>query len=156
MIIIYALTGISFLALMMAGIQGYGRFDLLGIDHFSFSFITVIIYLFTEVLAVFFFVATGGSVKDYVEDGKAVSEYHKRSLAVKRRIYPPTMVNMLLVMIVFIMGGAVDTGIVAPWIHGLMYAGTMIHFVFTITRQHAGFKESTAIILDMTGKTPKL
>lgn len=154
MILIYVLTGISFLALVVAGVQGYAAPDLTGINHFAFSFITVIIYLLTEVLVIFFFVATGGSVKDTVQEGKADSEYYNRALAIKRRVYPPTLINMLLVMTVFIMGGAADTGSIAPSIHGLAYGGTMIHFVFTIRRQHTCFKENTSIILAMTGKTP--
>lgn len=156
MIIIYALTGISLLALAMVGIQGYAGFNPLGINHFAFSFITVIIYLLTEVLVMFFFVATGGSIKDYVQEGKARSDYHQQSLTLKRKVYPPTLLNMLLVMTVFIMGGAADTGAISPWVHGLAYGVTMIHFLFTIRRQHACFKENTSIILAMTGKEAKV
>lgn len=156
MIIIYALTGISFLAFSMAGIQGFVGFDIVGVDHFAFSFITVIIYLLAEVLVMFFFVATGASVRDYVQDGKASPEFHQRSVAIKRRLYPPTLLNVLLVMSVFIMGGAADTRNIAPWVHGLAFGVALIHFGFTIGRQHACFKENTAIILAMTGKTPKV
>ncbi|MFQ6615298.1 MAG: hypothetical protein ACE5HZ_00835 [Fidelibacterota bacterium] len=154
MIIIYVLTGGSFLALFVAGIQGYAGLDPLGIDHFAFSFITVIVYLLTEVLVIFFFVATGGSIKDYVHEGRAKPEYHQRALAIKRRVYPATLLNMLLVMTVFILGGAADTGSIPPWVHGGVYMGAMIHFVFTIRRQHTCFKENTSIVLAMTGRAP--
>lgn len=154
MILIYVLTGVSFLSLLTAGIQGYAGVNLLGINHFAFSFIVVIVYLFTEVLVMFFFVATGASVRDYVREGKASSEYQQKSVSIKQKLYPPTLVNVLLVMTVFIMGGAVDTGILASWLHGLVYGIAMIHLLFTIGRQHACFKENTAVILAMTGKTP--
>ena len=151
MIIIYLLTGLSFLAILLTGLQGYLGFKILGVGHLTFGLATAIVYLFTEVLVMFFFVGTGVSIKEYVQEGKADSELHGRSVALKRKVYPPTLLNVLLVMTVFIMGGGVDTGGIPPWLHGILFVITLLHFAKTIGTQHVTFKENTAIILEMTG-----
>ncbi|MDP6593259.1 MAG: hypothetical protein QF613_03495 [Candidatus Marinimicrobia bacterium] len=151
MITIYVLSAVSFLSLLTAGLQGYFGFPVLGANHPTFALLTAMIYLFTEVLVMFFFVGTGVSIKEYVQDGKAGPEFHQRSVALKRKLYSPTLLNVLLVMALFIIGGAVDTGFVPDWGHGVLFLATMLHFVKTLTVQHACFKENTAIILEMTG-----
>ena len=154
MITIYVLSGISFLALLTTGLQGYFGFPVLGANHPTFALLTAMIYLFTEVLVMFFFVGTGVSIKEYVQDGKANPEFHRRSIAIKRILYSPTLLNVLLFMTVFIIGGAVDTGFVPAWSHGVLFLVTLLHFAKTLTIQNACFKEDTAIILEMTEAIP--
>ncbi|MFQ6673868.1 MAG: hypothetical protein ACE5GH_03655 [Fidelibacterota bacterium] len=151
MISIYLLTGLSFLALFLVGLQGYFGVALLGLNHATFALLTAILYLFTEVLVMFFFVGTGVSIKEYVQEKGVHSRFHQRSVAVKKKLYPPTLLNVLLVMAVFIMGGAVDTGSLPPWPHGILTLIALAHFAITIRKQHGCFKENTAIVLEMTG-----
>ena len=56
MILIYLLTGFSFIFFLLTGIQGYFEFYVINANHAIFGFFTAIIYLFTEVLVMFFFV----------------------------------------------------------------------------------------------------
>ncbi|MEE9167107.1 MAG: hypothetical protein V3U24_06575 [Candidatus Neomarinimicrobiota bacterium] len=153
MIIIYLLTGASFLAIVITGAQGYLGFQALGVNHPTFALLSSILYLFTEVLVMFFFVGTGVSVKEHVRDKGGDPDYHRRSVAIKRKLYPPTLVNVLLVMSVFVTGGAVDTGLLPGWAHGLLFLFTIAHFARTIRVQHRGLKENTRIIWEMTGVT---
>ncbi|MDP6568462.1 MAG: hypothetical protein QGI16_05535 [Candidatus Marinimicrobia bacterium] len=154
MILIYLLTGFSFIALLLTGIQGYFEFYVISANHVTFGFFTAIIYLFTEVLVMFFFVGTGVSIKEYIQEKGVSTEFHKNSLAIKKKLYPPTLTNVFLVMTVFIIGGGVDTGSIPGWMHGILFLFALYHFTTTIRTQHNCFKENTALILEMTKSQP--
>ena len=147
----YLLSALSFLMILLAGLQGYFHFFILTANHPTFALLTIIVYLFTQTLIIFYFVGIGISIRDYVKDKKLSSDFHNRSLAVKRKVYPPLLLNILLVMILFITGGAVHTGHLSARIHGLLFILSLIHLMKTIRVQHQCFRESTFIVLDMSG-----
>jgi len=147
----YLLMGLSFLLLTTLGVQGYFGFHVMGVNHPTFALLTAIIYLFAETLVIFFFVGTGVSVKEYTRDHNVDATYHRRSIDIKRRLYPPVLTNILLFMIVFITGGAVDTQLMPGFVHGLLYLATVLHFLKVIKVQHQCFRDNTAIILKMSG-----
>lgn len=154
MIIIYVFTGASFILLLLTGLQGYLGFTLLGVNHPTIGFLTAIIYLFTEVMVMFFFVGTGISIKEYVHDQNGDPQLHARSVAIKRKLYPPTLLNVLLVMAVFIVGGGVDTNVIPAWIHNILFLTAIGHFAITIRKQHICFKENTILVLKMVNISP--
>jgi len=147
----YLLTILSFVMLVITGLQGHFSFPFLNVNHPTFALLTVIIYLFTQTLVIFFFVGIGVSIKEYVKKHKVNPNFHKRSLSIKMRVYPPLLLNMLLIMILFISGGAVDTHRIPAWSHGILFCVCLLHYMQVIGRQHFAFKESTAIILEMAG-----
>ena len=146
----YLLTGISFCLVGLTGIQGYWNFSVLGVAHQTFALVAAIVYLFTETLIIFFFVGTGSSIKEFSQMHHLGPEYHQRSISIKRVIYPPTLLNILLLMIVFVIGGGVHTRMIHPWFHGGLFLVTIIHFAKTIAIQHRSFKESTMIFIELS------
>ena len=146
----YLLTALSFVCMLLLGLQGYVQMQVLGINHPAFALLTAIIYLLTETLVMFFFVGTGVSVKEYSHENKLDPSYHQRSVSLKRRLYPPVLLNILLFMIAFITGGAVDTGKLPGFWHGMLFWFVFLHFVKTIVVQHRCFRANTAIILNMS------
>ena len=64
----------------------------------------------------------------------------------KMILFPHLTMNMVFIGVVFILGGAVQTGIVAGWIHGLLFDLAYIHFLYVTILQHRGFKENVEII----------
>ena len=155
MITCYVLTALSFLMLFITGLQGYFQFSILNANHPTFALLTTIIYLFTQSLIIFFFVGTGVSIRDYTQEKKLDFTYRKRSLAVKRRVYPPLLLNMGLVMGLFISGGAVATHRLAGWIHGIYFLICLADFARVITIEHVCFKDETNVILEMSGVAPQ-
>ena len=95
MILIYVLSFFSFVALAFAGLQGLFEFSIFGVHHASFGFVAAILYLFTEVLVMFFFVGTGVSIKEYIQENSVDIQFHKRSIDIKRKLSPPTLLNVL-------------------------------------------------------------
>lgn len=147
----YVLTAISLIMLVLSGAQGYFSFFVLNANHATFALLTVIIYLFTETLVIFYFVGIGVSIKEFTLERKLNTSYQRRSIEIKRRMYPPLLLNMLMVMVLFISGGAVDTHRIPHWAHGLLFYFCIAHFLYTMKIQHESFKESTAIVLEMSG-----
>ena len=151
MILCYALTLVVFCMLTLSGLQGYFGFEILRASHASFAILAITLYLFTETLIIFYFVGIGVSVKEYVQENRLASDYRQRLIKIKRTVYPPILFNMLLVMGLFISGGAVDTKYLPPWSHHLLFYVSLIHFLKTALIEHRAFRETTALILDMVG-----
>ncbi len=151
MITCYVLTALSVLMLFISGLQGYFKFLIFNANHPTFALLTTIIYLFTQSLIIFFFVGTGVSIRDYTQEKKLDLTFRKRSLAVKRKVYPPLLLNMMLVMGLFISGGAVGTHRLPGWLHGIYFLVCFFDYIRVILIQHGCFKDETAVILDMSG-----
>ena len=151
MITCYLFSAMTLLMLLLSGLQGYFQFFIFKANHPTFALLTTIVYLFTETLIIFYFVGIGMSIKEFILEKHLSADFHRRSIAVKRRVYPPILLNMLLIMTLFISGGAVDTGGLPAWSHALLYFLGLAHFLKMIAVEHICFKESTAIVLEMSG-----
>ncbi len=147
----YGLSLLTFALLVIGFTQSLLHFPILKAGHLTWMLLTSIVYLFTETLTIFFFVGTGVSIKEYTREHKLDPACHKRSLAVKHRVYPPLLLNILLMIIVFVLVGAVDTHRVPATLYQLIFAGALIHFIKVKMIQHQCFRDNTRIILDMAG-----
>ena len=101
--------------LLTVFVQSFYPFKVIHASPLSFLILTSIIYLFTETLIMFFFVGTGVSIKEYMLEQKLHGDFHRRSISVKRRVYPLQLLNLLILMIAFILFGAADTQKISPW-----------------------------------------
>ncbi len=151
MISCYLLTAATTIMLFLTALQGHFHFNIFKATHPTFALLTIIFYLFTQTLVIFYFVGVGVSVKEYIQMHQLDPAYHRRSIAIKQKVYPPLLLNILLMMILFISGGAVDTKHLAGWLHGLLFYVSFFHFFKVIVVEHESFKEMTAIVLQMSG-----
>ncbi len=71
--------------------------------------------------------------------------------AIKRKLYPPTMMVTVLFMVMVIIDGAFFIGKVSEWWFHILYILTLYYFFKATIIQHNSFKESTDIVLKMTG-----
>lgn len=147
----YIFSLVSFLMLGIVFLQSIIPFQIFKASPMSFLILTSIVYTFTETLVIFFFVGTGVSVKEYMLEHKITGDFHKKMIALKRVMYPPQMLNLLIIMTAFVLYGAVDTGKVSVWIYrGLLFGG-ILHFCYAKMLQHRSFRDNTNIILEMSG-----
>jgi len=151
----YVLSFLTFFLLIVAYAQSFFNFFVFRADHITFMILTSIIYLLTETLVIFFFVGTGVSIKEYTLDHHLVADFHKRSISIKRRVYPPQLLNMLFMIILFVMVGAVDTLRIPKWTYHLMFTFCLWHFIKIKINEHFCFRDNTDIILDMSGISRK-
>lgn len=147
----YILSGVTFVALLIGFIQSFTHVHIFQANHLIFMVLVSIIYFFTESLVIFFFVGTGVSIKEYCREHKMDSAFQRRSLTIKRRVYPPLLLNMLLMIIVFVMVGAVDTHRLPMWIYQITFALGIIHFIKVKIVQNECFRDNTQVILEMSG-----
>ncbi len=147
----YVMSLMTFFLLVIAFFQSFLKFKVLAANHLTFMVLTSISYTFTETLVIFFFVGTGVSIKEYVEAHRLSQDYRKQSLAVKRKVYPPLLLNMLFMVILFVLVGAVDTLRIPLWIYLVLFLGCIIDYVRIKIIQNDCFKENTKIILQMSG-----
>ena len=150
----YLMSLVTFFMLILAFAQGFLRFSVFHANEITFVILTSIVYLFTETLIIFFFVGTGVSIKEYTQAQNLKPDYHRQSIAIKRRVYPPQLLNMLFMMVLFILVGAVDTGHVSVWVYRLYFLFCLGHFVHAKKIQHACFRDNTHNILKMSGIEP--
>ena len=147
----YLFSLASFFMLGIVFLQSFHPFLVLKASPMSFLILTSIVYLFAETLVIFFFVGTGVSVKEYMLAHKIHGNFHQRMIALKRVMYPPQLLNILILMTAFILYGAADTGKIPHWIYqGLLLLG-IIHFCYAKVLQHRSFRNNTFIILEMAG-----
>jgi len=153
MISCYILSLLTVIMLFLMMLQGSVHFSFGKIDPLTFNILTSIVYLFTETLVIFFFVGTGVSVRDYTQLKNLPEDYRRTSLAIKRKLYPPTMLNLLLMVVLFILPGAVHAGKMPGIVYQYFFFFCLAHYFYTKIMQHRCFKENTENILAMSGVT---
>ena len=146
MITSYVLIFLSGIGLILIGINHYG--NIWPTQHISFDLFVSLIFIATETLIIFFFVGAGVNIKEYTQSKD--NKFYKGILAIKRRLYPPTLVVTILFMITVIVDGAFFLGKVNEWWFHISYLLTLYYFVKSSIEQHKAFIGSTNIILAMT------
>ena len=146
MITSYVLIFLSSIGLILIGINHYG--NIWPTQHISFDLFVSLIFIATQTLIIFFFVGAGVNIKEYTlsKDNK----FYKGILAIKRRLYPPTLVVTILFMITVIVDGAFFLGKINEWWFHISYLLTLYYFFKSSIEQHKAFIGSTNIILAMT------
>ena len=146
MIVSYLCIAINIVLLSLTGLQGYFQFHLMQANHPQFALFTAIFYMFTETLIMFYFIGSGTAIKNSIKMGSGEPSLYEKVKQTKMILFPHLTMNMLFVGIVFILGGAVQTGSVSGWIHGLLFDFAFIHFLYVTVLQHRGFKENVEFI----------
>lgn len=146
MITSYILILLSAIGLILIGINHY--INIWPTQHISFDLFVSLIFIATQTLIIFFFVGTGVNIKEYTlsKDNK----FYRGIIAIKRKLYPPTLAVTILFMITVIVDGAYFLGKVNEWWFHISYLLTLYYFFKSSIEQHKAFIGSTNIILAMT------
>tara|TARA_Y100000766_G_scaffold62382_1_gene51666 strand:+ start:1099 stop:1584 length:486 start_codon:yes stop_codon:yes gene_type:complete len=151
MILCYVLVAISGLGLFQIGLNHY--FDFFLTNRISFDLIVSIIFIAAQTLVMFFFVGTGVNVREYLETHPELGdELYKKMFAIKRKLYPPTMMLTILFMAMVIVDGIFYFGKISEWWFHILYFLTLYYYYKATKEQHASFIGSTKIVLKMTEK----
>ena len=149
MIISYLFITFTSILLLLTGLQGYFQFQIIQANHPQFALLTTIFYMLTETLIMFYFIGSGTAIKKTIQISCLDTSLYDNIIKTKMKLFPHLTLNMVLVGIVFILGGAVQTGIMSGWIHGILFNLSFLHFMYTTLLQHNGFKENVAIINEL-------
>ena len=140
-----SILGTIFL-LVVTGLQGYFQFHIMQANHIQFALITVIWYMFTEVLIMFYFIGSGTAIKNTIKSSGINNNLYNKVKKTKMKLFPHLTLNIIIIGLIFILGGAVQTGRISGFIHGILFNIGFIHFIYTTMLQHRGFKENVEII----------
>mgnify|MGYP004352508335 CR=1 FL=1 len=146
MIISYLCIFISAILLILTGLQGYFQFNIVQASHPQFALFTAIFYMFTETLVMFYFIGSGTAIKKSINSVSAELGLYEKVKKTKMILFPHLTLNMVLIGTVFILGGAVQTGSISGWIHGILFDLAFLHFIYVTIIQNRGFKENVEII----------
>ena len=151
MIMCYVLVAISGLGLFQIGLNHY--FDFFITNRISFDLIISIIFIAAQTLVMFFFVGTGVNVREYLESHPELGDkLYRKMFAIKRQLYPPTMMVTMLFMAMVIVDGVYYFGKISEWWFHILYFLTLYYFYKATKEQHTSFIGSTEIVLEMTEK----
>ena len=149
MILSYVLVFISGIGLLLIGINHYINFW--AQNHITLDLLVSLIFIASQTLVMFFFVGTGVNVREYLESHKEIGDdLYRQMFAIKRKLYPPTMMVTILFMAMVIIDGAFFIGKVSEWWFHILYLLTIYYYYKATRVQHLSFKNSTKIILVMT------
>ena len=150
MILSYLCIAVTLLLLVLSGLQGYFQFKVLQASHPQFALLSTVFYMFTETLVMFYFIGSGTAIKKTISTLGVETDAYEKVKKTKMLLFPHLTMNMVFVGVVFILGGAVQTGSVSGWIHGLLFDLAFFHFLYTTVLQHRGFKENVEIIGELS------
>lgn len=145
----YALITVTGVLLTAAVVQGFAGIQVLGAGHPAFGFFTTIVFLLTQTAVIFFFVATGVSVRDFVRERGLGPDLIQRSRRAHGRVSGQTTLSLPLVMASAISGGASAAAAIPRWLHLAVVAVTYAHFLMLVVMQHRAFRTQTAIVVQM-------
>ena len=158
MYVCYLMAALTYGLFVLAGLQATFGFSVLGAPHPTFSFLTAIIYFFTQTLTIFFFVGTGTNVREYLQaparedpDGQA-AKLIARARHIRGAVSGHVYLNILLFLTQAVLGGAVAARAVPRFLHGTMVAAAFLHFHYVLWREHLAFRDMTAVVVEMTGR----
>jgi hypothetical protein len=140
---------LSGIGLLMVGINHYFNF---WAQHIALDLFVSIIFIAAQTLVMFFFVGTGVNIREYLEAHPDLGkDLYKQMFAIKRKLYPPTMMVTILFMAMVIIDGTFFMRKVSEWWFHILYILSLYYFFKATIIQHNSFKESTDIVLKMTG-----
>lgn len=149
MILSYILIALSGIGLALIGINHY--FHFIPQNHITLDLLVSLIFVAAQTLVIFFFVGTGVNIKEYIKNEKIENSFYSQILAVKHRLYPPTMMLLVLFVALVIVDGVFFIRKISDFWFGGLYVLTLYYYIKATIVQHKSFQQSTEIILKMTG-----
>ena len=149
MFIFYIFMALSFFTIFINGFQWIFRFDIYNANYISFSFISTILYMFTQSAIMFYFIGAGKKIKEIILEHNLDKKIYQKVIDIKNKLFPPLTLNILIVGVAFILGGGVQTKVLSKYWHYFMFYLGLIHYVKVIFIQHKSLIENADILLEV-------
>ncbi|MBI72579.1 MAG: hypothetical protein CMG61_03970 [Candidatus Marinimicrobia bacterium] len=137
---------LSFISLSLNGFQWIFRFNVLNANYISFSFVSTILYMFTQTLIMFYLIGAGKKVKELIIKYDLNKDTYKDVLKIKSDLFPPLTLNILLVGTAFVLGGGVQTKVLSKYWHHSIFLLSLIHFLKVILLSHKSLIKNSDIL----------
>ena len=137
---------LSFITLSINGFQWIFRFNVLNANYISFSFVSTILYMFTQTLIMFYLIGAGKKVKELIIQYDLNKDTYKDVLKIKSDLFPPLTINILLVGTAFVLGGGVQTKVLSKYWHHSIFLFSLLHFLKVILLSHKSLVKNSEIL----------
>ena len=149
MIICYLLMLVNSINLILAGISGYFKLSIIGANHVEFALFSMMIFIITETLVMYFFIATGKSIKEAIEKNLGSKEIWEKERRLKMKLFPQIMLTLMFFSIIFIYGGVADNKLPTAYLHGYLFPIAMIHHIWILKVKNESFKDQIELIREL-------
>jgi len=149
MFIFYILMALSFFTIFINGFQWIFRFDIYNANYISFSFISTILYMFTQSAIMFYFIGAGKKIKEIILENDLDKKIYQKVIDIKNKLFPALTLNILIVGTAFVLGGGVQTKALSKYWHYFMFYLGLIHYAKVILLQHRSLLENADILSDI-------
>ncbi len=158
MISCYLLMIINFINFTISGAMVYFNIQFFGANHAQFSLLAILIFVLTETIVMYFFIATGKSIKNIlIENDSSESEkIWEKIKAIKGIIFPQIMLTITIVGILYIFYFGYVTSnsnaenIKYAWISAPLFLISYLHHIWTLKIKNDAFKRQ----IDIVGELP--
>ena len=146
----YFLNLLTILLTIITMFQGYIPFSILKANHVGMALLTMIIYMFTQTLIIFFFTGMGVNIRDYVKLKKLSSSFYEENKKIKFILFVPLMNNIFFFILLCISGGAIHRNLIPPFVHGLLFWGWLVHYFSVLGKEISAFQSTVRTVVLMT------
>jgi len=158
MISCYLLMMINFFNFTITGAMALFDIQFFGANHAQFSLLSILVFVLTETIVMYFFIATGKSIKNIlVKNNSRESEIlWDRIKFIKGTIFPQIMLTIAIVstLYVFYYGYVTSNSnaenIKYSWISAPLFLVGYLHHIWTLKIKNDSFKMQ----LEVIGKLP--
>ena len=124
-------------------------FGLQGTDvsrHISFGIFSTMVILLAHSMMMFYLIGKGKAVKEAMAEGGVTGDYVRRIAAARKPVFSIATVAMGLTMAAAILGASVDTGVLAPVVHGMIAYGAVACNLAALKVEFGALGESSRVV----------
>jgi len=119
------------------------------IQHLALGLIASVLGLGGLVAAMFYLITTGSAVKQAVGDYKLDAENYRKTVLLKKRLFPLCMAVVILLIATTVLGGAVHVGNIDKSIHLYLALLSIILYIITVINIAKNFRTNRVIMADV-------
>ena len=148
----------NLLNLILCGVMGYTTFFIFGANHAQFALFAILIFVLTETLVMYFFIATGKSMKNILSnqaDLNAENLWNKVK-HIKKIVFPHIMITILIIgtLYIFYFGyiksAISNENLAYSWLLVPLYVSGLIHHIWSLKIKNDSFKMQIEIVSEMS------
>jgi len=154
----YLLMIINFINFTISGAMVFFDIQFFGANHAQFSLLAILVFVLTETIVMYFFIATGKSIKNILIENNSIEseKLWDKIKSIKGTIFPQIMLTITIVgtLYIFYFGYVASNSnaenIKYTWISTPLFTIGYLHHIWTLKVKNDSFKMQ----IDIVGELP--
>ena len=157
MVICYLLMVVNLCAITVCGLMGVYNISFFGANHAQFGLLAILLFVFTETIVMYFFIATAKSIKNILieSDSSTSEQLWGRIKDIKNIIFPQTMLTITLIgaLYIFYFGyvssNSNNSDFAYTWFSVPFFILGYLHHIWTLKVKNDSFKMQIDVIKNL-------